>query len=50
MSRRHWRNLPGCQYLTHYYSKWVESAKTEPTKTKRIAMVVDAMYKGNGLW
>ena len=30
----------------HYYSKWIESAKTEPTKTKRIAMVVDAMYKG----
>ena len=30
----------------HYYSNWVESAKTDPTKTKRIVMVVDAMYKG----
>jgi hypothetical protein len=30
----------------NYYSKWVESAKTEPTKTRRIAMVVNAMSKG----
>lgn len=25
-----------------YYSKWIESAKTEPTKTRRIAVVIDA--------
>ena len=30
----------------HYYSKWIVSAKTEPTKAKRIAMTVNAMYKG----
>jgi hypothetical protein len=30
----------------HYYSKWIESAKTEATKAKRIAMTVNAMYKG----
>ncbi|MGC4038845.1 MAG: YdeI/OmpD-associated family protein [Chitinophagaceae bacterium] len=29
-----------------YYSKWVESAKTDSTKTKRIAMTVTAMSKG----
>jgi hypothetical protein len=30
----------------NYFSKWVESAKTEPTKAKRIAMVITAMLKG----
>ncbi|MBS1607301.1 MAG: DUF1905 domain-containing protein [Bacteroidetes bacterium] len=30
----------------HYYSKWIESAKTESTKAKRIAMTVNAMIKG----
>ncbi|MDB5280751.1 MAG: hypothetical protein JWR61_5706 [Ferruginibacter sp.] len=29
----------------HYFSKWIESAKTEPTKTKRIAMAVNAISK-----
>lgn len=29
-----------------YYSKWVEGAKTEPTKTKRITNVVWAMERG----
>lgn len=29
----------------HYFSKWVESAKTTPTRTKRIAMAVDACSK-----
>lgn len=28
-----------------YYSNWVESAKTEPTKAKRIAMTINAMIK-----
>ena len=32
----------------NYYSKWVETAKTEQTKTKRIALVVNAMHKGMG--
>lgn len=30
----------------HYYTKWLETAKTEPTKTKRIAMIVNAMCNG----
>jgi hypothetical protein len=28
-----------------YFSKWIDSAKTEPTKTKRIAMAVNALVK-----
>ncbi|HEY4148002.1 MAG TPA: YdeI/OmpD-associated family protein [Chitinophagaceae bacterium] len=30
----------------HYYSKWIEGAKTEGTKTKRITNVVWAMERG----
>ncbi|MCX6182664.1 MAG: YdeI/OmpD-associated family protein [Bacteroidetes bacterium] len=29
----------------NYFSKWIESAKTEPTKAKRIAMTIDALLK-----
>lgn len=29
----------------NYYSKWIESAKTEPTKTKRIALAVSTLAK-----
>lgn len=29
----------------NYFTKWIESAKTEPTKTKRIAQAVDALSK-----
>ena len=32
----------------HYFSKWIERAKTTPTKTKRIAMAVTAMTKQQG--
>lgn len=32
----------------NYFSKWIESAKTEPTKAKRIAMAVNALEKGWG--
>jgi Domain of unknown function (DUF1905)/Bacteriocin-protection, YdeI or OmpD-Associated len=28
-----------------YFSKWIDSAKTEPTKIKRIAMAVNALAK-----
>jgi hypothetical protein len=31
-----------------YFSKWIDSAKTDPTKTKRIAMAVNALAKGWG--
>lgn len=32
----------------NYFSKWIENAKTEPTKTKRIAQTVTAMSKEYG--
>ena len=42
----HFRSLPkGHQ---NYFSKWIESAKTEPTKAKRIAMAVNALARGWG--
>lgn len=31
-----------------YYSKWVESAKTDPTRTRRIAMTINAMVNRIG--
>jgi hypothetical protein len=32
----------------NYFSKWIQSAKTEATKAKRIAMAVTALAKGMG--
>lgn len=32
----------------NYFSKWIEGAKTSPTKAKRIAMAVTALAKGMG--
>jgi Domain of unknown function (DUF1905)/Bacteriocin-protection, YdeI or OmpD-Associated len=32
----------------NYFSKWIESAKTEPTKAKRIAQAVNALAKKHG--
>lgn len=29
----------------NYFTKWIESAKTEPTKTKRIALVIKTMIR-----
>ena len=31
--------------VQNYYSKWIESAKTEPTRTKRIALSVTALSR-----
>ena len=31
-----------------YFSKWIQSAKTEDTKVKRIAMVVNALFRKQG--
>jgi hypothetical protein len=31
----------------NYFTKWIESAKTEPTKAKRIAQSVNALAKGH---
>lgn len=43
VAKSYFLNLP----LSHqrYYSKWIESAKTEATKTKRIALAVSAFSK-----
>lgn len=38
--------LPGSHQ--HYFIKWIDSAKTDATRTKRIAMAVTALSKGLG--
>jgi hypothetical protein len=40
---RHFATLPGSHQ--RYFSKWIDSAKTEPTKVKRIAMAVSALAR-----
>jgi Domain of unknown function (DUF1905)/Bacteriocin-protection, YdeI or OmpD-Associated len=40
------KTLPGSHQ--RYFSKWIDDAKTEPTKTKRIAMAVTALAKKLG--
>ena len=40
---QYFKSLPSSHQ--HYFSKWIESAKTVQTKTKRIAMAVNAMSK-----
>ena len=40
------KSLP--QSHQNYFSKWIESAKTETTKTKRIAQTVTALSKKQG--
>lgn len=39
----HFSSLPGSH--RNYFSKWIESAKTEPTRTKRIVQAVNALAK-----
>ncbi|MDZ4846655.1 MAG: YdeI/OmpD-associated family protein [Chitinophagales bacterium] len=39
----HFKTLPKSHQ--NYFSKWIESAKTEPTKAKRIAQAVSALAK-----
>ena len=39
----HFYSLAGSHQ--RYFSKWIDSAKTEPTKIKRIAMAVSALAK-----
>ncbi|HMK02688.1 MAG TPA: YdeI/OmpD-associated family protein [Ferruginibacter sp.] len=38
---KYYNSLP--QGHRNYYTKWIESAKTDPTKTKRIALVIKTM-------
>jgi hypothetical protein len=40
---KYYNSLP--QGHKNYFTQWINSAKTEPTKTKRIAMVINAMSK-----
>jgi len=40
------KTLPGSHQ--HYFSKWIESAKTTATATRRIAMAVSALAKKMG--
>ena len=42
----HFNSLAGSH--RNYFSKWIDSAKTEPTKTKRIAMAISALSRGLG--
>ena len=42
-ARQYFDSLPGSH--RNYFSKWIDSAKTEPTKVKRIAMAVNALSK-----
>lgn len=43
---KHFQSLTGSHQ--RYFSKWIDSAKTDPTKTKRIAMALNALAKGWG--
>ena len=40
------KTLPGSHQ--RYFSKWIDDAKTEPTKTKRIAQALTALSKEHG--
>jgi hypothetical protein len=40
---KYFNSLP--QGHRNYFTKWIESAKTEPTKTKRIALVIKTMQR-----
>jgi hypothetical protein len=43
---KHFNTLPGSHQ--RYFSKWIDSAKTDSTKAKRIAQAVNGLMKGMG--
>jgi uncharacterized protein YdeI (YjbR/CyaY-like superfamily) len=45
-AKRFFQTLPGSHQ--RYFGKWIESAKTEQTKTKRIANAISALAKDMG--
>ena len=45
-AKRFFLSLPGSHQ--RYFSKWIDSAKTETTRTKRIAMALNALAKKMG--
>ncbi len=42
-ARKYFTTLPGSHQ--RYFSKWIDDAKTEPTRVKRITMAVNALAK-----
>ncbi len=42
-AKKFFQTIPGSHQ--RYFSKWIDSAKTEPTKVKRISMAVNALAK-----
>jgi hypothetical protein len=45
-AKSYFESLPGSHQ--RYFSKWIDSAKAEPTKVKRITMAVNALAKKMG--
>lgn len=45
-AKKFFEGLPGSHQ--RYFSKWIDSAKTEPTKVKRITTAVNALAKNWG--
>lgn len=45
-ANKFFQSLPGSHQ--RYFSKWIDDAKTEPTRVKRIAMAVNALAKQLG--
>lgn len=43
---RFFKSLPGSHQ--RYFSKWIDSAKTDATKAKRIVLTVNALARGKG--
>ena len=46
IAKSFFQTLPGSHQ--RYFSKWIDDAKTEPTRTKRIAIAVTALSKKQG--
>jgi uncharacterized protein YdeI (YjbR/CyaY-like superfamily) len=42
-AKEFFQSLPGSHQ--RYFSKWIDSAKTEPTRVKRISMAVNALAR-----
>ncbi|MFZ9388113.1 MAG: YdeI/OmpD-associated family protein [Chitinophagaceae bacterium] len=45
-AKKFFNSLPGSHQ--RYFSKWIDSAKTEPTRVKRISMAVSALARSWG--
>lgn len=44
LALKHFKGLPKSHQ--NYFTRWIDSAKTEPTRAKRIAQAVNAMVEG----